>query len=203
MIRPVLRPLLAAGLAGGLLGGCALLQTPDPIQLYRFGATDPVSSAAPDTAVPLELRTVEFSEAASDDRILAITGAEAAYIGGARWVERAESLYQEAVENAFAAEATRVRLSGRRELSRSPRVLDLDVRTFEARYPAPGAAPTVRVAVRARLLDRDDRQVVADEVFTVEQPAGANRVSAIVAAFDAAVLEVNREVVRWTEARID
>jgi cholesterol transport system auxiliary component len=201
MIR-LLRPLFALGLAAAV-SGCALLSTPEPVQMYRFGASDPVTGIAPDGAIALELRPVQFSEASADDRILAVTGPEAAYIGGARWVERAEELYQESIENAFAAEATRVRLGGRRELSRSPQVLDLDVRTFEARYPAPGATPTVRIAVRARLLDRDDREVVADEVFTVEQPAAANRVSAIVSAFDLAVLQVNRDIVRWTEARLD
>jgi len=197
-----LRCLLVFGLAVAV-SGCALLAAPDPVQLYRFGASDPVTGVAPDGAVALELRPVQFSAAAADDRILAMTGPEAAYIGGARWVERAQDLYQESIENAFAAEATRVRLGGRRELSGSPRVLDLEVRTFEARYPAPGAAPTVRVAVRARLINRDDRQVVADEVFTVEQPAARNRVSAIVAAFDTAVLGINRDIVRWTEARLD
>lgn len=201
MIR-LLRPLFALGLAAAV-SGCALLSTPEPVQMYRFGASDPVTGVAPDGAIALELRPVQFSAAAADDRILAVTGPEAAYIGGARWVERAQDLYQESVENAFAAEATRVRLGGRRELSRSPQVLDLDVRTFEARYPAPGATPTVRIAVRARLIDRDDREVVADEVFMVEQPAAGNRVSAIVSAFDAAVLQVNRDVVRWTEARLN
>ncbi len=53
------------------------------------------------------------------------------------------------------------------------------------------------------MINRDDQQVVADEVFTVDQPATGNRVSAIVAAFDTAVLEVNRDIVRWTEARLD
>lgn len=182
------------------LSGCALLSSPDPVQLYRFGASDPERAVTPGAATQLQLRRVQFTEAAADDRILGVTGSEAAYIAGARWIERAETLYQEAIENTFAAQATRVRLAGRRELSPSPRILDLDVRTFEARYSAPGAAPTVRVAVRARMISRADRGVVAEEVFTVDQPADQNRVSAIVAAFDAAVAEVNGEVVRWAEA---
>lgn len=198
MIHPIRMSLVAAAAAG--LSACALLSSPDPVQLYRFGSSDPVRAVAPGTTVQLQLRNVQFTEAAADDRILGITGAEAAYIAGARWIERAETLYQEAVENAFAAQATRVRLAGRRELSPSPRILDLDVRTFEARYVAPGATPTIRVAVRARLISRQDRGVVAEEVFTIDQPAAANRVSAIVAAFDAAVDQANADIVRWTEA---
>lgn len=198
MIRLI--PLSLATVVALSLSGCALLTTPDPIQLYRFGSVDPERAVAPGATIQLQLRNVQFTDAAADDRILGVTGPEAAYIGGARWIERAETLYQESIENAFAAQATRVRLAGRRELSPSPRILDLDVRTFEARYPTPGAAPTVRIAVRARLISRQDRGVVAEEVFTVDEPAAANRVSAIVAAFDAAVGRANSDIVRWTEA---
>lgn len=191
---------LAGGAALSMaLSACALLSSPDPIQMYRFGqAAEPVRAAP--GAMEIQLRRVEFNQAAGDDRILGVTGAEVAYIGGARWVERASLLYQESIENAFAAEATQVRLAGRRELSPSPRILDLDVRTFEARYPAPGAAPTVRVSIRARLISREDRELAAEEVFTVERPAGANRVSAIVEAFDQAVAEANSAIIDWTEA---
>ena len=41
MIR-LLRFLPALGLAAAV-SGCALLATPDPVQMYRFGASDPVT----------------------------------------------------------------------------------------------------------------------------------------------------------------
>src|SRR5690606_2149385 len=115
-----------------------------------------------------------------------VTGTETAYIAGARWVSPAADLYMESLENAFAAQATRVRLIGPRELTRGQRSLDVDVRSFEARYDAPGMAPTIVVTARARLLTMPDRSVAAERLFTVEQPAGVNRISAIVEAFDLA-----------------
>ena len=129
-----------------------------------------------------------------------MTGTETAYIKGARWVSPASDLYQESLENAFAAQATRVRLIGPRELIRGERSLDIDMRAFEARYDAPGAVPVVVVTARARLLALPDRTVAAERTFTVQQPAAANRVSAIVEAFDIAARDLNTQIVDWTDA---
>lgn len=186
-----------------LLGGCALLASPDPVQLYRFG--DPVpqaTAAAPDAAlVAVSLRRVTFQEAAAGDRLLAITGAEASYIAGARWVSPAESLFTEALENTFSSQARRVRLIGRQELTPANMILDLDMRAFEARYDhGADAPPTIRVAARARMLSFPARTVVAERLFVVEQPAGENRVSAIVEAFDAATADIGGQLVAWTDS---
>ena len=106
----------------------------------------------------------------------------------------------ESIENAFAAQATRVRLIGARELTRGQRSLDIDIRSFEARYDAPGLAPTIVVTARARMLVLPERTVSAERVFTVEQPATANRVSSIVEAFDLATRDLNTQIVAWTDA---
>ena len=187
--------------AAALLGGCALLATPDPVQLYRFGDAVPqTTGAAPGAALaPVSLRRVTFPEATASERLLAITGTEASYIAGARWVSPAESLFTEALENTFSSEARRVRLIGRQELTPANMILDLDVRAFETRYDdGAGAPPTIRVAVRARMLNFPDRTVRDERLFVVEQPAGENRVSAIVAAFDAATADVGGQIVAWT-----
>jgi cholesterol transport system auxiliary component len=194
---------LAVAAAGVLaLAGCALLSSPDPVQTYRFGGPAAASAAADGQAAlrQVSLRRVEFPEAVEGDRILGVTGTETAYIAGARWVSPASDLYMESLENAFSAQATRVRLIGPRELSRGERSLNVDVRAFEARYDAPGLAPMVVVTARARLLDMPDRSVAAERTFTVQQPAAANRVSAIVEAFDIATRDLNTQIVSWTDA---
>jgi cholesterol transport system auxiliary component len=196
----VIRTLVLAALAAVSLAGCALLSSPDPVQLYRFG--DPAGSGSAPLASPVQvkLRALEMPQASQGDRLLGVTGSEAAYIAGARWVSPAADLYMESLENAFAAQATRVRLIGPRELTRGERSLDIDVRAFEARYEAPGAVPTVVVTARARLLMLPDRSVAAERTFTVQQPAAANRVSAIVEAFDVASRDLNTQIVAWTDA---
>lgn len=197
LIRPI-----AVTLAAMALSACALLATPEPVQTYRFGEAAPAASAALSVASPTEvtLRRVEFPQAVEGDRLLGVTGTETAYIAGARWVSPAADLYMASIENAFTAQATRVRLIGPRELIRARRSLDVDVRSFEARYDAPGRAPTIVITARARLLALPDRTVAAEQVFTIEQPATANRVSAIVEAFDIATRDLNTRIVAWTDA---
>lgn len=192
---------LAVAAAGAMtLSACALLSTPDPVQTYRFGSPTRAAAAAPVAPVQVSLRRVEFSEATEGDKLLGVTGTETAYIAGARWVSPAADLYMESLQDAFAAQSTRVRLIGTRELTRGQRSLDVDVRSFEARYDAPDLAPTIVVRVRARLLTMPDRNVAAERLFTVEQPAGVNRISAIVEAFDLATRDVNTQIVAWTDA---
>jgi len=197
----LMRP-MALALGALALSGCALLSTPDPVQTYRFGGVPATTALAASGAAPVQvsLRRVEFPEAVEGDRLLGVTGTETAYIKDARWVSPAADLYMESLENAFAAQATRVRVIGARELTRGTRSLDVDVRSFEARYDAPGATPVVVVTARARVLVLPERTVAAEQVFTVQQPAGANRVSSIVEAFDTATRDLNTQIVAWTEA---
>ncbi|MDP2212236.1 ABC-type transport auxiliary lipoprotein family protein [Phenylobacterium sp.] len=198
LIRPI-----AATVALMALSACALLATPDPVQTYRFGRIA-ASSAAPEpglvSPIQVTLRRVEFPEAVEGDKLLGVTGTETAYIAGVRWISPATDLYMESLENTFAAQATRVRLIGPRELTQGERSLDIDVRSFEARYDAPGGVPTIVVTARARLLALPGRTVSAERVFTVEQPASANRVSSIVEAFDVATRDLNSRIVAWTDA---
>lgn len=202
MIRfsPIKVALAAAGAFA--LSGCALLSSPDPVQTYRFGGNASASAPSEGRAGlrQVSLRRVQFPEAVEGDKLLSVTGTETAYIAGARWVSPAGDLFMESLENAFAAQAGRVRLLGPRELTRGDRSLDIDVRAFEARYEAPGATPTVVVTARARLLVLPERTVMAERTFTVEQPAAANRVSAIVEAFDIATRDLNTQIVDWTDA---
>ncbi len=196
----MIRSLTLAVVAAFALSGCALLSTPDPVQLYRFGDTGGAVETPVATPVQVKLRAVEFSQAAQGDRLLGLTGSEAAYIGGARWVSPARMLYVESVESAFGSQARVVRLIGRRELTPTTRLLDLDVRRFETRYDYAEAIPSVLVTVRARLLRFPERTVVTEQTFTVSQPAGANRISSIVEAYDVATRDVNSQIVAWTDA---
>ena len=202
MIRPSIIKVADAAVGALAVAGCALLSSPPPVQTYRFGGPAAASAASEGVAglTQVNLRRVQFPEAVEGDRLLGVTGTETAYIAEARWVSPASDLYMESLENAFAAQATRVRLIGPRELIRGERSLDIDMRAFEARYEAPGAVPTVVVTARARLLALPDRTVTAERTFTVQQPAGANRISAIVEAFDIATRDLNTQIVDWTDA---
>jgi cholesterol transport system auxiliary component len=199
--------LLLALSAAVLLSGCvSLFPKADPVQLYRFtGRADP-NAAAPaldGARVGVGLGPVGFDRAAAGDRILTVTGSQAAYVADARWVAPAQTLFNQALEDAFERRAAAARLVGRGEVTASSLLLDVDVRTFEARYlGGPEAAPTAVVAVRARLMRYPDRAVVGERIFEASAPAADNRVSAIVPAFDAAAERALGELITWTDAAV-
>lgn len=197
----MIRSALVIAAASVALSGCALLSSPDPVQLYRFGGASAFAGTGATSACPdvhVSMRRVDFPEAARGDRLLAVTGAEAAYIMGARWVSPAETLFEESLRNAFLDGAACTVLSNG-PLTRDGLLLSVDVRRFEAVYAAPGAVPDANIVVLLRLVRPGDRSVVAEERISVSENAGENRQSAIVAAFDRAGAEANRRIVTWTD----
>ena len=74
----MIRSILTTGAVAAVtlaLGGCQLLSTPDPVQLYRFGAMMDAPAQAGQTPAPLlvSIRRIEFPDASKDDRILGVT----------------------------------------------------------------------------------------------------------------------------------
>jgi cholesterol transport system auxiliary component len=195
--------LAAVGCAALLLSGCiSLLPKSKPAQLYRFGQS--AAAAAPATgplsrSVAVFRTNTRFAEEASDDRILTVTGGRAAYIAESRWVAPASVLFEEAVSNAFDAAKGPVRLIERGQQGKADYALRLEVRTFEARYSNPDAAPTVVVRLYAAL-SRPDLASAGERMFEAHVPAADNRVGAIVDAFDKATGDVIGQLVTWTEA---
>lgn len=200
----MMRRLIPIGvLAAGALAltGCALLGGGKPANLYRFGQST-VGEPAPASgqSVGVFRAPGPFQREAAGDRILTVTGGKAAYIAETRWVAPASTLFNQAVTAAFDADPGPVRLVSRGEPGQAAYVLRLEVRNFETRYDnGPKAAPTVVVRLHATLSPRR-AQDVREQMFEAQVPAGGNRVTAIVAAYDQAVAQVLGKVVAWTNA---
>jgi cholesterol transport system auxiliary component len=188
---------LALGLA---LSGClTLFPKTVPVQLYRFGQGPVAVEAGGGAPVVVLHGPTSFTAEAAGDRILTSYGRAAAFIGGARWVAPAAVLFDEAEIRAFSAPDAPVRLVARGQNVLAPLSLRLNVETFEARYLAgPKSAPTVVVVVVAELSRLTDRQILRAKTFEVRKPAAANRVGAIVDAFDAATADVLAQAAAWT-----
>ena len=195
-VRPFGRAALAALALPLVLCGCSISLFPrdKAVQLYRFGDRVP-APAAPSAAILVLKGATAFPPAAAGDRILTVNGAESAYISGARWVEPAAVLFDEALLRAFDAPGS-PRLVERGEPLGAPSTLRLDVRTFEVRYPGPVAM----VQVRASLIRNQDRTLIAEKMFEQKVAAAENRQGAIVAAFDQAAIEAAAEIRDWTAA---
>jgi cholesterol transport system auxiliary component len=192
------------------VGGCvSLLPKTTPAQLYRFGVDAPASPTpakgvieSPSGAgkIGLVLGAIGFPRASTSDGILTVTGDQTAYLSGVRWVAPARTLFQEAVQRAFDARSKQAQIVSVGDVGPAGGVLRLDVTAFEARYPRPGAAPSVAISVVARL-NRADGRLLDQRDFSILIPARANSVSMIVKAFDQATDTLLADLVAWSDAQ--
>lgn len=183
------------------LAGCiSLFPKSKPAQLYRLDAPAPAAEQSPASVRVGVLKPgASFARAIGGDRMLGLTGAEAAYIADARWVAPAAVLFDEAVARAFDANTGQARLVTRGEVANAHYILRLDVRNFEAVYEnGRDASPVVVMRMRAVMTRTQTREVVGEKLFEASVPAGANRVTAIVGAFNRATGQVVTELVAWT-----
>jgi ABC-type uncharacterized transport system auxiliary subunit len=74
-------------------------------------------------------------------------------------------------------------------------LLDVELRRFEAVYPAGGGLPVVQVEMQVSVVDPRRAQRRASFVVAASSPAAANRRAAVIAAFDGAAAEVMRAAV--------
>jgi ABC-type uncharacterized transport system auxiliary subunit len=78
-------------------------------------------------------------------------------------------------------------------------MLNLDVQAFETRYDrGRGKAPLIAVQVHAVLLGRENGQAVGEKTFAATARADANRVSAIVDAYDQALGALFSDLIGWS-----
>ena len=202
-IRTLGRGLGVAVVCAAASACISLFPKENPTQLYRFGTSPPAPAAqAGGPRFTIVDPTVEFDREAAGDRILTVTGDEAAYIKGSRWVSSASTLFESALENAFFADAGAARLMARGEVGHGDYALRLDVREFDARYDhGAGAAPQVVVRLHADLSRLDGRTLAGEHTFEARIDAKENRAGAIAEAFNQAVAKVLDELVTWVDAR--
>lgn len=182
------------------LAGCVtVFPDADPTTLYRFSGTIPAVAETSAPKVGVVKIGGSFTQAAAGDQILTVTGDKVAYLAGARWAGPATTLLDEALLRAFASNGGPARLVARGEPSRLSLALRLDVQTFEAVYDkSPKAAPKIVVVTHLVISRAGDRVAVTDRILTHEVRASANRVSAVVRAFDTATSETLAEIVDLT-----
>ena len=75
-------------------------------------------------------------------------------------------------------------------------ILKLELREFQAEY-FHGAAPSVHVAINAKLVQMPRRTIIGSENFGAISPAAADDLMDIIAAFDVALGKVLKRLVEW------
>ena len=100
VVKSVIRGAMLVALASLLAGCISLFPQAEPAQLYRFGATTPQvrESVTGEPGFGVLLTATGFDRAAASDRILTVTGMQAAYIKDARWVTSSVGLFDSALQ---------------------------------------------------------------------------------------------------------
>jgi cholesterol transport system auxiliary component len=182
-----LLPLLLAGCAGSLFQTKAL---PPTMYLLSAGNASPTDSAAAqvgDLAVDLAVLKPRVRAGLDTDRIAALyPDRRLDYFADARWSGPLDEVIQDLIVQVFHTRAGMRNVSGDASAFASAYWLEVTVSDFEAEYHDSGAAPTVRVHLQARIGSSAERRIIARFEADAEQPAGANRMTSIVAAYNQA-----------------
>lgn len=197
-IAAALVPLLigSGGCSGGLLGADG-----DPPALYRLEA--PAASAPVPARLPLALAVAvpRAAKSLDTDRVVVVQpGNRFDHYAEIRWAEPAPAMLQALLVRTLQA-------GGRFDTvvaapSRVPTdlLLDVELRRFEASYPAPGAAPVVRVELQLTLVDNQRAQRRASLLATAEAAAAADRRAEVMEAFERATAQALDQAAAWLAA---
>ena len=181
--------------ASAVLAACvgSLLESKQPIDtIYVLG---PPQAAAAGETLPIDLSIAppRLAPGLATARIAVLKGRELNYYTGARWGADLSQLTQNFLvrtlegQGAFRSVApTDIRIAGEY-------VLDVEVTHFQAEY-AGAAAPVAHVAYTGKLLRVADRSLVDTITADITVAAETNRLSAVIAAFEAAAQKASTEL---------
>ena len=178
--------LLVAGCFGGLKNGA-----PPPVN-YRISAP----KLAPGAPLAADvLLAVAATAPGLDGTGIAGRGpgSRIDFLAGARWPVRTPALIESALIEALQDSGRLRSVQGDFGRSRTTHSLTLEVRRFEADYTG-GEPPVARVALAVTVGRQSDRGVLAAFTVEAEERTSENRVSAVVAALDAAFQRAADEV---------
>jgi cholesterol transport system auxiliary component len=193
-----MKPYCAAAMAL-LLSGCGGLLGPSnpPPQIYVLKPRLEVLTDAPAVSWQLAISRPEMAETLDTDRIALIRGATMDYYADAQWTDTASRLLQALLVEAFQSSGRILGVGRDTGEVRADYILQTQVRDFEAQYQGENGAPTVVVAMSARLTAARTRAVVASFEASRSVSAAQNSVPAVIEAFDTAASEALEDIARW------
>jgi cholesterol transport system auxiliary component len=184
--------LILAG-CSGLLGGSA------PAHLYRVTPKSTYPPNLPHRSVQL-LIDVPLAPAGLDTSRIALSRSPISidYFAESEWTDRAPLLVQTALLQSF-ENSRAINAIDREGIGlRDDFVLKSEIRHFEAVYDSSAGPPEVWVAINVRLVNPNERDIVAQTSFEQRERASVNDVPSIVSAFDEALGGVMKKIVVWT-----
>lgn len=166
---------------------------PPTLYLLSAGNADPApaaSAAVPALSADLAILKPRVRAGLDTDRIAAVyPDRHLDYFADARWSGPLDEVIQDLVVQVFHTRAGMRNVSGDASAFSSAYWLELTVTDFEAEYQEGGGAPSVRVHLQARIGSSAERRIIARFEADAVKSATANRMTAIVAAYNAAANE--------------
>jgi cholesterol transport system auxiliary component len=184
--------LSCTGCAGSLLGPSG-----EAPQTYRLEVADVAGEAA---RVPLALGVARPRAAVSlDTERIAVVQPDNRfdYFVGVRWSEPAPQMLQAVIVRVLQSDGRYEVVVAAPNRVPTDRLLDLELRRFEAVYAADGAAPTVRVEFQATMVDPRQVRRVSSIVASSEVAAADNRRDAVLDAYQRATAEAVHALAVW------
>lgn len=124
------------------------------------------------------------------------------YYAGARWGDTAGHVMQSFIVGSLRNQGTFRSVTAAPAGTTATHAIDFELRDFQAEYPREGVAPTVRVSLVANIIRISDRRLLAVIPATAAVPASDNRLTAVIAAFEAAGRNVAVALGRETAAAV-
>lgn len=192
------RPALTLALAL-LLGGCGMVPKKSEISIYDPQPASQIDPAWPAADARLLIQRPNADRLIDSSRIVVRPSpGELQVYRGALWIQPAPDMLREALlrnladSGKLSAGAARRGdgLSGQYELA-------LDIRRFDADY-AGNTLPAAVVEVSARIIDTQQGQIIAQQIFRSQQPASDSQVGEVANAFNRALAEVSRDITGWS-----
>ena len=183
--------LLCALLATVALTGCGGLfhSNARPDQVYYLRATAPEKGSGPADPLATSLRVVRPTAAPGLDSpqiVLLQSDRRMSFYLASRWPASAPSLVESLAVEKLRGSGMWQSVGDSTSSFPSDYVLQVVIRRFEADYTGGGPAPDIHVVFDCVVGTREGREVVASFLAEGSAQAGANRLGAVVAAFETA-----------------
>ena len=192
---PALLPLLLSatllGPLAGTLAGCSGLfhSNAPPQQVYFLRATAAKNDPAPAEPLAASLRFNRPSVGPgldSEQIVLVQSDRRLSFFVGSRWAAPTSSMIDMLAVDKLRRSGLWKSVADSASLFPSDYVVQVTVRRFEADYTGGNAAPDVHVALDCLVGKREGREVIATFLADGSAAATANRLSAVIAAFETA-----------------
>jgi cholesterol transport system auxiliary component len=194
--------LLLIAASSFLLAACgSIVGPPDAPQMYALRPAPQPAQPGGKVGWALSILKPDASSNLDSSRIaLARNGTQLDYYANASWPDRLPDIVQTALLAGFETSGRIDAVSRDADALHADYQLSTDLRDFEARYATPDGVPTVAVTIIAHMANAKSRMIVSNLTVTLNEPASANSVDAVVQAFDTALAKAVAQITQWALA---